>query len=223
MNIRMLRRFVAIAVVTVATGCGGGGSDATPTAPTPPTPANSNPAITSLSVNPTFGIANITTFSYSASASDSNNDALTYSWNLAGNTATGQSGQVSFSNGFSGELRVTVTDGRGGSATDARQITVGSMTGTWRGTAARLGTFTFNLTQVGAFVTGSYTDAFGAAQIPGDLPGTINGSGQVELRIKGGNFADVIFRGTMDQTGRRISGGLFNSGFSGDPFVMDKQ
>jgi len=42
------------------------------------------------------------------------------------------------------------------------------------------------------------------------------------MRVKQGGFTDFTFRGQMDQTGRRVTGGLFGSGFGGQPFTIDK-
>ena len=63
-------------------GCGSSGSSPNPT-PTPlPTPTNHNPAITSSTVIPAFGISQITGFSAQAVATDSDGDAVTYEWDL---------------------------------------------------------------------------------------------------------------------------------------------
>ena len=42
------------------------------------------------------------------------------------------------------------------------------------------------------------------------------------MRVKQGPFSDWTFRGQMDQTGRRITGGIFGSGFNGQPFTIEK-
>lgn len=89
-------------------------------------------------IAPTFGIANITSFAYSASASDPDNDALSYAWSLAGDAATGSAGQVIFVNGFSSTADLTVSDGKGGSVSDSRPFTVGSMSGNWTGSNSAL-------------------------------------------------------------------------------------
>ena len=54
-------------------------------------------------------------------------------------------------------------------------------------------------------------------------PGKIDAAGKVEIRFKVGRFLDFYLRGTMDQTGRNITGGVFNSGFNGLPFTATKQ
>src|SRR4051812_29717298 len=89
----------------VFTGCGSGGggtpsSPSTPTTPTTPTaPTNRAPVINSLNFAPAFGIAQLTQFSFNASASDPDGDAVTYSWDVGGNAFTGSSGTIVFSSG----------------------------------------------------------------------------------------------------------------------------
>lgn len=223
-----MKKVLAAAVCILLAACGGGsGNPSTPTTPTTPTPtpaANRAPVISSMSVSPNFGIANISSFIYAASASDPDNDPITYSWNLAGNAASGSSGQVVFTNGFDGTATVTVSDGKGGSATDSRPFTVGSMTGNWSGTNASLGVFTMSLTQTGTLISGTYADTsrFGPGRTDPAQPGIIRPDASFEVRIKQGGFTDFTFRGTMDNTGRRLTGGIFGSGFSGQPFVMTK-
>jgi hypothetical protein len=53
--------------------------------------------------------------------------------------------------------------------------------------------------------------------------GKINSSGKIEIRYKAGIFIDAYMRGQMDSTGRRITGGMFKSGFNGQPFTLTKQ
>lgn len=222
----MMRRTTLAGLCALAVGCGGGGSNPTPTAPpvvvTPQT--NRAPSITSMSVTG-FGIQSLSQFNYAGAATDPDGDTLTYTWDLAGNAASGTSGTILFSNGGTGTARLTVTDGRGGSATDTRTFVVGSMTGNWRGTNSTLGTFTMALTQTAGFITGTYADtsSFGPGRTDPAQPGTIRADGTIEIRMKQGGFTDFTFRGQMDQTGRRINGGIFGSGFTGQPFVMDKQ
>jgi hypothetical protein len=209
----------------------GGGSSGgrTPTSPTgggtTQTQQNRAPAINTLNLSPTFGIAELTRFDFNVTANDPDGDALTYTWDVAGNAFSGTSGSITFSNGFDGTARVTVSDGKGGSISDTRTFVVGSMTGTWRGTNSTLGTFQFVLTQLGGRINGTYSDTstFGPGKIDPSQPGTTLTSGQVEMRTKQGIFTDFTFRGTMDQTGKHITGGIFGSGFTGQPFTMDKQ
>jgi hypothetical protein len=227
----MARYFPAVLIVLSfgVISCGGkGGSTTSPTAPSNPTPTptttNHKPVISSVVVTPVFGVSQLTTFTMSASASDEDGDALSYTWDLAGNPASGAVVRITFGgNGGVGTARVTVADGRGGSATDSRTFTVGSASGTWRGSGVALGSFTMKLTQTGAAITGTYSDVFGGGQIDPAQPGSITSGGKVEMRVKQGPFTDWNFRGQMDTTGRRITGSIYGSGFNGQAFTLDKQ
>ena len=91
----------ALIVLTLAAACGGGSSSTpTPTSPTPPPPpaqTNRSPVIGSMSMGPAFGVSELTTFTYSASASDPDGDTVSYAWDLAGTPRSGASGQITFS------------------------------------------------------------------------------------------------------------------------------
>ncbi|HJR58288.1 MAG TPA: PKD domain-containing protein [Vicinamibacterales bacterium] len=219
----MKRTLLSVVLCGSVWACGGGSdNNGTPTAPTPPAPAaNQPPSITALSIS-SFGIQQLSQFNFSASATDPNGDALTYTWDIAGNAASGSSGTITFSVGGSGTARVTVTDGKGGTATDTRTFTVGSMTGTWRGSYPGFN-FTSNLTQSGNRVSGDYADALGTGRLDPDFANTIDSDGNVVLRYKQGIFLDFTLRGRMDQSGRTISGGIFGSGYNGEAFTMTKQ
>jgi hypothetical protein len=220
----MNRLILAVSGLLIA-ACGGG---STPAAPTPPPTASTNRAPSvSATASPAFGVHGLTTFTIAATASDPDGDALTYAWTLGdGSIASSSSLTKVFNEGGSFTPSVSVTDGRGGTASAATAgVTVGSMSGTWRGTQASLGNYALTLTQdTNGRVTGTYNDTtFGSGQLDPASNNNINAQGAVELRVKQGRFIDWTFRGQMDQTGRRITGGIFGSGFSGHPFTIDKQ
>ena len=219
-----------LAVALGVTGCGGGGGTTPqPTQPTPVTPQpapNKEPSV-SATISPVFGIHGLTTFTLTATATDPDGDALTYTWTIGdGSSGSGSSFTRVFTQGGTFTPSVTVSDGRGGSAnaTTAAAI-VGSMTGTWRGTQSSLGNYELRLTQDNnGRITGNYSDStFGSGQLDPAAVNTINAQGTIEIRVKQGPFNDWTFKGQMDQTGRRITGGIFGSGFSGHPFTIDKQ
>ncbi len=225
----MKRQFIALVCSALAVAsCGG--SSSTPTAPTQPNtptaPAQQNraPVIGSMSLTPAFGMMGFTQYSFSATATDPDGDALTYAWDVAGNPFSGTSGSIIFSSGGTGTARVTVTDGRGGSATDTRSFTVGAMTGTWTVVSGQLAGSTFTLTQnTAGIVTGTFNlPGFGNGQTDPAQPGRIDGNGNLTMRVKIGAFTDFNMVGAMDNTGRRVSGTLHGSGFTGQPFAMTK-
>ena len=213
-----------------AIGCGGGaGSNSTPTAPGPPAPPvqqNRVPTLTSMSVSPDNGMSQLTSFVFNAAATDADGDQLTYTWDFGdGLQGTGTALTKIYNGSGQATVKVTVADGKGGSASDTRTVVVKSMNGAWRSTQAdqNIGTFTFTLTQNGGAVTGAYSDSsFGAGRIDPAQPGRVDTAGVFEMRVKQGRFTDFTFRGTLDPSGTRATGGVFGSGFNGQPFTMVK-
>ena len=226
----MLRRLLPMIVLVAATACGGNnGSPSAPSGPSPqPQPqANRNPVVNSAQVTPTFGIADLTVFNFAATGSDLDGDALTYSWSVGNGTFPGGNVQLLFG-GPGGNVRATVTasDGKGGTASGSVDFIVGSTAGTWTlvgGPEVLLGTV-FTLNQNGAgIVTGTFTiPGVGAGNTDPAEPGRITAAGELTMRVKVGIFTDFNMTGTMDTTGRMITGSLRGSGFTGQPFVMVK-
>jgi PKD domain len=227
-----MRKFaclLSVCSLAVAVGCGSGGgtnNNSTPTTPSPPTtPTNRAPSITSMSISPAFGVMGQTTFEINASASDPDGDAISYAWDVAGNPFTGTNGSIIFASGGNGVARVTVTDSKGSTASDTRSFVVGSMSGTWTVTAGPLVGSSFSLTQSQTgVVTGSFfLPGIGNGNTDPAQPGRITGSAALTMRVKVAPFTDFNMSGTMDSTGRIVSGSLQGSGFSGQPFTMAKQ
>jgi immune inhibitor A len=225
-----MRKLILSGVVSVTLACGG--SSGTPTNPTPtPTPqANRPPTINSMTFSPSFGIMNLTAFAYGSAASDPDGDTVTYSWNIAGNTSTSASGQITFANGGNGVATLTISDGKGGSANDSRQFIVGTMAGTWSGTL--IGSpFIMVLAQpTGGVITGTWSlpgTPFSGQLDPAAL-NRIDGNANVSMRIKvtagggPGGFSDFTFTGTMDSSGTRLTGAVNGSGFTGQPLTLTK-
>src|SRR4051812_39196257 len=190
------RALVILSMISLA-ACGssdGGSSNPITPSPQPPT-ANRNPSITAMNVSPAFGMAGMTSFSFNASASDPDSDALSFSWNVAGNPASGTAGTIIFAASNTGgqvAANLTVSDGRGGSATDSRTVVLGSMTGDWVITAGPLVGSTFTLTQTSAGVTtGSFSlPGIGNGNTDPAQPGRITEAGALTMRVKIGAFAD---------------------------------
>ena len=185
---------------------------------------NRAPVVNTLNFAPSFGVAGLTQCSFNASSSDSAGDAITYAWDIAGNPFTGTNGTVTFVNGFDGIARVTVTDSKGATATDTRTFVVGTMSGSWLVTTGPLLGSTFNLSQSATgLVTGTFNlPGIGNGNTDPAQPGRMTAAAQLTMRIKIGPFTDFNMIGTMDATGRVVSGNLQGSGFSGQPFTMVK-
>ena len=202
---------------------GGGTTTPTPTTPTP-TATNHAPTISSMTVT-SFGISELGTFTGTASAADSDGDPITYTWDIGGIAATGTSWTKTLSGNGTYTATLTVSDGKGGSVSDTRQLILGNMAGTWTGILGptALGSFQFTLTQTLGVVQGTYFDStFGAGKIDPAEPGKIDSGGNVTMRVKQGPFSDWTFTGVMDSTGRKIAGTVRGSGFMGQPFAIIK-
>jgi hypothetical protein len=144
--------------------------------------------------------------------------ATTY---LGGNPFSGTSGTVIWSDGFNGTAKLTVSDNKGLSSSDTRTFVVGSATGNWIGSWATWN-MTSNLTQNGTAITGDYADQLGPGTLDAFWPNAIDANGNIKLRYKQATFSDFTFTGTMDSTGRRITGVVNGSGYTNQPFVMTK-
>jgi hypothetical protein len=221
-------------------GDNGGNGDAPPTSPTP---TNRTPSITSINVSPGFGVVGLSQLTLGATATDPDNDALTFTWTVGSQTLNGPNQSIPMPGDGPQTARVTVTDGRGGTTTDQRTFASGTMTGTWIVNHAKCGptdaaamtavqtggTWTATVVQTVSQVSPCSAPA-GTTGRTDSAPATITAAGAITVRLKFGNFPDVIFTGTMDATGptagRRITG-ISNSVTSGffddDPFTMTKQ
>jgi hypothetical protein len=235
-RIDRVRALVAVPFLIVMAACGssGGGSTntTTPTTPTTPTATNHAPAIT-IASSAGFGISQQTTFTFTAATSDSDGDAVSVSWNFGdGTSASGTSATHVYASGGSFNVVATASDSKGAS-TPSNNVTVvaGSMTGNWSVNLVTCGTFNMTLSQAVGTVTGTFVmpTAFCAATAgstgktdPAE-PGTIDGNGNVQIRLKVGAFLDFYIRGKMDSTGQVVNGGAFNSGFNGNTVTMRKQ
>jgi PKD domain len=241
---RMIRTMgVFVALTLFAAGltlaaCGGGSSPSGPTPQPQPQPqANRAPTITSMTVAPSFGIAGIIQFNFASSATDPDGDALTYSWEFAdAQTSTGASTIHNYGNvAGTGDVRLTVRDGKGGTVSDTRPVTVGSLSGDWSGTirGAIQIRASFQQTSTGD-VTGTWSGGGGGApNVTGTLDpaafNRIDGAANFVLRFKitggggPGGFNDFTVDGHMDTaTGNTLTGGARGSGFNGDPVRFDR-
>lgn len=223
-------RMLVIGTTLCLVSCGGseGSSGGAPTNPTP-APQNRAPILTSVAVNPTFGIAYLTVFNFNAIASDPDGDAISYRWDLGGSPLEGSAPAHTFAvPGGQGTARVTVTDSRGAAATGSVNFIVGSMHGTWAGNLVGA-LFRTTLQQSGGNVSGSFEIITPSGfRITGQTApvstNTIDASGRIRIRYKANlHVDDFRFEGTMDQTGTSITGAANGSGFRGQAMNLVKQ
>ena len=225
-----------LALVAGFSACGGNNNNPGSPSPSPsPSPApapapnpNRAPVINSMSANPSFGIATLTAFAMTVSATDPDGDPVTFEWEFGdGTRATGAALSKTYLTDGAATVTVTASDGRGGTATDRRTVTIGSMTGNWTGIVNFGGNdnqpSTISLTQVGGVISGTIQLAGLTGRTDPAQLGRIDTNGAFEIRWKVDPFLDFTMRGQMDPSGRRISGGTFGSGFNGEPFSYDKR
>lgn len=175
----------------------------------------------------------------SAAATDPQNNPLTYTWSYNNTSAVGATNSATLTGDGSVTVQLTVSNGKGGSATQSQNVTIGTMTGTWNLNVPICGgagnPATMALTQTGTQVTGTLFFANQwcniTRQTGGTLkqPGTIDAQGNFAmLRISVvsgivGQFLEFQLTGQMDSTGRTIVGVINQSGFSNNPMTMTKQ
>jgi hypothetical protein len=176
----------------------------------------------------------------SATATDSDGDAITYKWTFGDTTLTGATVAATLTGDGSVTVQVTASDGKGGQATDSRSVTIGNMTGRW--------TFIFTgdcsphtptalpimtLTQVASAVSGTLESPAAWCNVPAGQNGKLDPAAPASIdaqgnftgaRLKIGNYVDTFLKGTMDSSGRKITGvASFRFGFPDDTFEMVKQ
>lgn len=221
-----MRRTVVLFVCLTA-ACG---SPTTPTpTPVPPTPSNHNPAIYQASITPDVGMKHLTVFHFDSQATDQDGDPLTFRWTLGNNPPQDtQTFATPFNAAGTAQALLTVSDGKGGTSTaTTNTVTIRSLDGIWRSSQTPIPNWAFvlSLVQNGGVVTGGYNDnAVGAGVTDPGEPGTVDANGSFNIRIKvtGQALGDFYLRGTLDASGLHASGQLWNSGFTGQAFAMDK-
>lgn len=165
----------AAAGVAAASGGSGGGSTATSNSPgNTPATANRAPVISARShdfqLPSAVALVLVTDITFEVFATDDDGNAMTATWAFGDNTtATAPvSGgravtQKTYASGGLFRPSVTVSDGRGGSATsEYQQLTANTVTGLYVGTVVPGGmTVRLNLVQNGTAVAGDYVDGQG--------------------------------------------------------------
>jgi hypothetical protein len=206
-------------------------SDVTPVTPGP----NQSPAI-AIASNTTFGIVDITTFAFNASAADPDGNPVTVTWSFTdGTTAAGLNVWRTFPSAITIDATATVRDHTGATATsNVLTLTVGTGTGTWSGTidlsSCDAGTkaMVATLTQSRATLSGSVsfpaglcTATPGTTTIGADA-GRILTSGAVKISGRVGS-SDVAVDGQMTTTGQEINGTVQVGDRTGIPFTLTRQ
>jgi hypothetical protein len=224
-----------------------------PAAPTPsvqnnPAPSgNHAPTISVLNISPLFGIGSLTPINLQGQASDDDGDSMTFSWTVtdsvnaviatfSGSAITAAMPTTAPSTKAIAHL--TVTDGRGGTATrDSATFVVGTMTNTWDVRSSAIpGISLFHLRLVqdaGGKITGTVVDDAGAEIGHTDPAGQarIDASGNVTaLRLKFNSGADVTLVGRLQLSATATSevDGTFSNtnavfsghAISGRPFTL---
>jgi hypothetical protein len=176
-----MRTLAAVLGVVVMTGCGNGGG----AAPSQPSRANTPPSAAAINVSPTGqAITSVTSVTFTGSATDPDGDTLTFNWNFGdGTTAAGQTVSKVFNRDGGFPVALTVSDGRGGSASAGTSVTARSLTGV-RTSAAR--EWNFDIEQSGGTLRGrlmGFKDTTLANPLP--LNGVARSPRSVEFDVPG--------------------------------------
>jgi PKD repeat protein len=179
---------------------------------TTPSGKNTAPVVSSIGAAPLINELHValmgaTNLTFSADgAADPDGDPLTYSWDFGdGVTAQGATPTHRYNAAGAFTARVTVSDGRGATATTTRAVRVASLNGTWDGTITRLpgsplaaSSFTVVVTHSGNALTGIWSDNGGATNrfAPGFLTDPFTVSFSCESCPSNGS-RDLVVRGPV--------------------------
>src|SRR5262245_36855794 len=195
------RIFGFLAGVAILSACGKGGGS-----PAAPSRGNGMPTVTVNATPSTTALAASTVVTFTASATDPDGDPLTYNWAFGdGEAGSGASVTHVYRSAGTYNATVTVTDGKGGSATAAAPVVVRSLNGRWRSEARA---WIFELTQNGSSLSGvliGFKDQIYTNPPP--LTGTITSGGRIQFTS--GAFS-ISFSGTVSSTVNSIPGTLFD-------------
>ena len=153
-----------------------------------------------------------------------------------GSTGVGASVAHNYGNIYgTGDVRLTVSDGKGGTVSDTRPVTVGNLTGDWSGSIDNNIQIRASFQQASdGSVTGTWSGGGGGViSVTGGLDpaatNRIDGNANFKLRFKitksgiPGGLSDFTFEGRMDTTtGNTLTGSVRGSGFGGEPMRLDR-
>jgi len=221
-------RSLVVLVLVAAAACGDKGLSPSPvggaTLGTVPSTINRPPAITAFELTPAFGVAGVTEFAFSASAFDPDGDSVAYTWDVGGHGFSGPHGSITIRDAADTIVRLTVTDVRGATISRTQPLVIASMTGDWVITGGPLQGASLTLAQhdEGVVTGGVDLPGLGRAETSADDPGRITAGAQFRLHVSVKDRGDFVMTGSMDASGRAVSGTLAGAGFDGDAFTMAK-
>jgi hypothetical protein len=172
---------------------------------------NKPPTVGDIVVNPrVVGIASLTEFDFSASASDPNGDALTYQWTFGDGTSGSTLerpkhvyGGASVSTPF--QVTLTVSDGVSSSAPKPTSVDVTKLDGSWATAPDANGiTRSLLLTQTGTLLSGAYNH--GGCSTGGSAAGQVTAPRTVSLLLNAGCWEPITFSGTISDDAKSMSG-----------------
>jgi hypothetical protein len=171
---------------------------------------NKPPTVGDIVVSPrVVGIANLTEFEFSASASDPNGDALTYQWTFGdGNTSTLAAPKhvysgTSVSTPF--QVTLTVSDGVSSSDLKSTSVSVTLLDGSWATEPdANHIIRSLLLTQSGTLLSGAYNH--GGCTTGGSANGQVTAPRTVSLQLNAGCWEPITFSGTISDDAKSMSG-----------------
>jgi PKD repeat protein len=166
---------------------------------------------------------------FTAQASDPNDDSLSYTWDF-GDGGTGTGASVTHTYGTTGTftVKVTVSDGKE-SASNQTTVTIKSLTGNWRSdvitTVAGTVGMAFALTQSGSSITGTFTQGAGTGPVS---DGSVRSTSPrvtftVTPSLPAQAFPPFTFTGDPSADLNTITGTLNGSGFVNTPLAIVRQ
>jgi PKD repeat protein len=162
-------------------------SSNTPSAtPTPVPNANRPPGPVSVEFQPKTPIlAGATAVSFAATATDPDRDSLTYKWDFCEEEVSTQGGGVvyTFNRGGSCRVRVTVSDGKGGTSTGETSVTINTLEGEWALVSPVGQNMTTRIRHNGRSFSGQFSDGRHS------FTGNVNDGNRLFMRLEdGGDF-----------------------------------
>ena len=197
----MQLRTVSVLVLTAGflTSCTGTEDTSTPGGPSSSSPSSSNtpsgtpsspganrpPGRVTLDFQPKSPIlAGATAVSLSATVTDPDGDSLTYSWDMPDEVLTAGGGiSYTFNRGGNQRVKVTVSDGKGGTSTAEMNLDVRTLEGEWTLVNPAHQAFTTNIRHNGRSISGSFSSG------KHSFTGNVNDGNRVFIRLDdGGDF-----------------------------------